>query len=498
MDKKTKVIVFGGAGFLGSHVADALSDRGYEVVIFDLKKSPYLKEGQISVVGDITDQKAVEEAMSGCHVVYNFAAVADMDEANSKPLDTVRYNILGNTILLEAAQKNNVKRFVFASTLHVYSRTGSFYRSSKQASELLIEDYQELYGLDYTILRFGSLYGPRAGDNNWIYKSIKQAISHGKITRPGDGEEIREYIHVYDAARLSCDILSGEYKNQHVIITGNQPMKVRDSMIMIKEILNNKIELEFSPQLSMAGHYQVTPYSFTPKMAKRIQSAHYVDLGQGILDLVGCIYKECSLERGKIKAIIFDFDGTILESMDIKTRAFASLFKDYPEQLPSILALHKNHGGMSRFEKFEIIHRDILRQPLSEERKEELSRKFSDYVYQEVLKCPFVEGAENFLEKYHQILPLFITSGTPDKEMKSIVKDRGMERYFREVYGSPARKSEIIAKILEDFNLQPQEAVFVGDAVDDQEGAKEAGVRFIWRTKENNPFLELEKIISQI
>src|SRR3989344_5846194 len=171
-EQNKKVVIFGGAGFIGSHVADALTDRGYEVLVFDLKKSSYLKDGQVSVVGDITDQKAVEDAVKDRQIVYNFAALADVDESVIQPLETIRVNILGNSIILEACRKNKVERFVFASTLYVYSKKGSFYRSSKQASESLIEDYHDTYGLDYTILRFGSLYGPRAGKDNAIYRML--------------------------------------------------------------------------------------------------------------------------------------------------------------------------------------------------------------------------------------------------------------------------------------------------------------------------------------
>lgn len=276
---------------MGSHVADALTDRGYEVTIFDLRVSPYLKAGQISMVGDVASQKQIDEAVRDCDIVYNFAAVADMDHAEAKPVETVKTNIWGNTVILDACRRHKVKRFVLASTLYVYSKMGSFYRSSKQASESLVENYHDVYGLDYTILRYGSLYGPRAGAENWVHRIIKQAIEEGRITRQGDGEEIREYIHVYDAARLSADILSDEYKNQAVIITGNQPMKIKDSLLMIKEILGNKINLEFLPT-TYTAHYNITPYNFTPKLAKRIQSAHYVDLGQGILDLINDLYKK--------------------------------------------------------------------------------------------------------------------------------------------------------------------------------------------------------------
>lgn len=197
----------------------------------------------------------------------------------------------------------------------------------------------------------------------------------------------------------------------------------------------------------------------------------------------------------KIEAIIFDFDGTILESVDVKTRAFAYLFKDYPAKLGEVVALHIFHGGMSRFEKFERIYKDILRQPLSQEKKEELGRQFADYVYKGVLDSPFVEGAREFLEKYYQKLPFFIASGTPDEEMKFIIRDKGLEKYFKGVYGSPLKKKDIISKILKDFDFNWQEVIFIGDSVDDEEGARGAGVRFVWRTKENNPFLELEKII---
>src|SRR3989344_8414029 len=110
-----KIIVFGGSGFLGSYVADLLTEAGHKVRIFDTRKSEYLKPKQEMVIGDITDQKAVEKAVKGCDVVYNFAAIADLNVAKDKPVDVVKVNILGNTHILEAAKKARVKRFVFAS-----------------------------------------------------------------------------------------------------------------------------------------------------------------------------------------------------------------------------------------------------------------------------------------------------------------------------------------------------------------------------------------------
>ncbi len=281
----------GGSGFLGSHVADALTNSGYEVIIYDLKSSPYLIKSQEMIVGDILNQNKVEEAVKGCDIVYNFAGIADIDEASQRPLDSVEYNILGNSIVLEACRKAKVRRFVFASSLYVYSKSGSFYRSTKQACELIIENYHEMFDLQYTILRYGSLYGPRADERNWIYKILKQALKEGKIVREGDGDEIREYIHVYDAAKISVEVLSDEFVNQHVIIAGNQQIKIKDFLLMIRELLDNKIEIKYI-QPNYNHHYEITPYTFAPKIARRVVSNSYLDMGQGILECIERIYKE--------------------------------------------------------------------------------------------------------------------------------------------------------------------------------------------------------------
>ena len=112
---KSKVIVFGGSGFLGSHVADLLSEKGFEVLVYDQKPSPYLREDQKMVVGDILDKEKISKTVAGCEYVYNFAGIADLDDAATKPFDTIQLNIVGNTNILEAAVQAKVKRYIFAS-----------------------------------------------------------------------------------------------------------------------------------------------------------------------------------------------------------------------------------------------------------------------------------------------------------------------------------------------------------------------------------------------
>ena len=196
-------VVFGGGGFVGSHVADALTERGHNVIVYDIRQSTYLKSPQEMVVGDILDEKKVRKVVEGVDVVYNFAGIADIGEAANKPVETVKYNILGNAIVLDAAKEAKIKRFVYASTIYVYSESGSFYRCSKNACELYLEAYQKQYGLDYTVLRYGTLYGPRSNLSNSVYRFIYQSLTEGKIIYEGDGSEIREYINVIDVAQGS-------------------------------------------------------------------------------------------------------------------------------------------------------------------------------------------------------------------------------------------------------------------------------------------------------
>ena len=269
--------------------------KGYEVTIYDLVRSPYLQPGQKMIIGNILDVEHVEKITSKCDVVYNLAGISDIDECINKPIDVINYNILGNTNILEAARKNNIYRFVFASSVYVYSQAGSFYRISKQACESYIECYNSIYGLPYTILRYGSLYGERADDRNSIYKIIKGAITTGKIEHYGDGEELREYIHGIDAAELSVEILKEEYKNQHLILTGSQPIKYKVLLEMIREIIGQKIDIVYLQQ-SGNNHYKITPYSFNPKVGRKLTKNPFVDMGQGLLSCMAEVYE--NMQKG--------------------------------------------------------------------------------------------------------------------------------------------------------------------------------------------------------
>jgi UDP-glucose 4-epimerase len=282
-------IVFGASGFLGSHVADALSAAGYRVRLFDRCPSLYRSPDQEMIIGDIMDLDQVIEAARGASVVYNFAAIADIDEAHNNPLATATINVLGNMHVLEAARLAGARRFVFASTIYVYSESGSFYRASKQAAERFIETYHERYGLDYSILRYGSLYGRRADTRNGIYRMLHEAVDRHSITYQGSGEAIREYIHVEDAARMSVQVLAPEFANRHLILTGQERLRIKEVMTMISEIMPWQVELHFD-EANAVHHYEITPYAFQPRVGRKLVLNEHVDLGQGLLDCLRDIH----------------------------------------------------------------------------------------------------------------------------------------------------------------------------------------------------------------
>lgn len=278
-----KAVVFGGSGFVGSHVADVLCDQGYEVTIFDLKKSSYLKESMRMVVGNILDEETVSDAVAGADYVYNFAGMADLDAASTRPLITIDLNIKGNCNILEACVKHKVKRFIFASSFYVNSDKGGFYRCSKQASEIYIEEYNRKFGLAYTVLRYGSLYGQRSDESNGVYRMLKSALEQGTIHHHGTGNETREYIDVLDAAELSVQILEKKYENKYVTLSGHNVYQVKNLFLIIQEIMGKKIDIVYE-EMNSDIHYNVTPYTFKPQCSLKLVGDCYRDIGQGLTE----------------------------------------------------------------------------------------------------------------------------------------------------------------------------------------------------------------------
>lgn len=182
-----------------------------------------------------------------------------------------------------------------------------------------------------------------------------------------------------------------------------------------------------------------------------------------------------------LRAVIFDFDGVILQSVDIKSQAFLHLFADRPEHSEAILRFHLDNLGISRFKKFEWIYSKLFGITLEEEDSRRLGERFSAIVLRKIMECDFVPGAVMALEALQPLIPLFIASGTPQEELGHIVECRRLSHFFTEVWGTPHSKVEIIRSILERYGFHEYEVLFIGDGLSDFKAATEVGIPFLAR-----------------
>jgi len=280
------ILITGGSGFLGSHVADYLLELGHKVIIYDLNTSKWLKRRHKMVIGNIEDEKKISHYIKNCDVIYNFAALGDMDEARFKPSETVKTNISSVVKIMMIAKKYNVKRFIQASSIYAISEEGGFYGRSKKAAEDYIIEFYQTFGLPYTILRFGSLYGLRADNNNGIKKLISTAKKNKKVIYRGNKNAVRKYINVLDAAKLSVQAMSNKFKCKILNITGKRKIKVKYIINLISAYLNLKKSNNVYLSEKKTAHYINKPTPFIIKKGENIYLKKEKILDKSIIELI--------------------------------------------------------------------------------------------------------------------------------------------------------------------------------------------------------------------
>ena len=240
------VLVTGGSGFIGSHIVDALVKKKYNVTVVDLN-SPKRKDVKF-VKGSILNKKLFKFLLKKNKLIFHLAAISDINKVKNIPATTISTNVLGTARLIEASRKAKVKRFVFASTYYSYGNAGNLYTTSKIASELIIENYNLLFGLKYTILRYPTAYGPRNRNVDAISIFVDRAIKNKNLIIHGSGKQKRDYLHVEDLGEGSAIALDEKLVNKTVTLASKNSIKIIDLAKKIikltksksKIILNNK------------------------------------------------------------------------------------------------------------------------------------------------------------------------------------------------------------------------------------------------------------------
>jgi UDP-glucose 4-epimerase len=283
--KTMKAIVFGGSGFLGSHVAEELARRNYEVTVVDRNKIVWSEKKIKFIKSDILNYKKLSKIIKKNTIVYNFAAIADIGDSYKNPLKTIEINILGNSRILALCAKNKVKKYIFASTIYVYSQQGGFYRASKQSAEILIEEFNRVYKIPYVILRYGSIYGLRTNLKNGLYKIVYDALNLNKLIYRGTKKAIRSYIHVNDAAKISVDVLQKKFENNRVLVSGNSSIKIISLLKILGKILKIKSNPLFLNQ-TQKGHYDKSPYSTKKEKSFNFVPKKPLGINEGLKNLI--------------------------------------------------------------------------------------------------------------------------------------------------------------------------------------------------------------------
>ena len=267
-----RVLVTGGAGFVGSHVVDRLVETGHQPVIFDLRRSPYHNGDIASVRGDLDDLDALCRAMEGCHAAIHLAAAADVDAVEKAPLDAERSNARGTAHVLEAARRTGVARVIYASTIWVYSDTvasvheedtplmapAHLYTATKLAGEQYCRSYRALYGLESTVLRFGIPYGPRSRPTAVVPAFVRRALAGEPLTLAGDGLQSRRFVYVEDLADGVVRALAPEAADRVYNLVGDTDVTIREIADTVGELIGG-VEVVHGPGRS--GDFAGAPVS---------------------------------------------------------------------------------------------------------------------------------------------------------------------------------------------------------------------------------------------
>ena len=259
----SQVVVTGGSGFIGSHVVDALADAGHDVTVIDHRVRPHRDDVRFEDI-DLLDLSSVLAATRGAHHIFHLAAVSNVNYAFKYPVYSTALNVMGTTNVLESARVNGAQRVHLASTVWVYNGApedveidesvpfhldgaGHIYTSTKMACEMLCHNYRELYGLHFTVHRYGIPYGPRMREELLIPIFLKKALNGEPLTITGKGDQYRKFVYVRDLADAHVLAMSDEAVDQTYNLEGARKVSVLEVAESIRALIGDHVAIEFTP-----------------------------------------------------------------------------------------------------------------------------------------------------------------------------------------------------------------------------------------------------------
>lgn len=191
----------------------------------------------------------------------------------------------------------------------------------------------------------------------------------------------------------------------------------------------------------------------------------------------------------KYDVLFWDFDGVILDSMNVRDRGFERVLADYPsEQVEKLMEYHRKNGGLSRYVKFRYFYVEILNEPLSEQRLEELTSSFSEIMLEELgNKNLLIKDTLEFLESAKDQFRMHVVSGSDQTELRKLCEQLEVAQFFKSIHGSPTPKTEWVGKLLHEYGYDQSSAALIGDSINDFDAARDNGIDFIGY---NNPELK--------
>ena len=283
--KLINALVTGGAGFIGSNLVDRLLDRGDMVVVVDNEtannhKETYWNDNAINVKADVND-KGFDNIATNIDCIFHLAADISIQYCIENPAATYKNNVYGLLNVLETARKNDIKKVIFSSTAAIYGLTDKVcvetdtpdplnpYSVSKLAGEHLMKMYHDLYGIQTASLRYFNAYGPRQSDTGQYAPVVgifqKQKENNSALTIVGDGEQTRDFVHVYDIADANILLAESDATGVYNVGTGVE-YSVNQIANMISDVQRNIPARVGEARRSLSDSSKIRSLGWEPKI----------------------------------------------------------------------------------------------------------------------------------------------------------------------------------------------------------------------------------------